>query len=86
MNERVNILGVPFDALTKEQALDVTSQLLGAGHGSEGNQFVFTENDAWEFNLKSKNYSGAGTYVVTAVSGDESAYVIDPLCVTSFIK
>ncbi len=80
------IVTVLFTTPGELQALDVTSQLLGAGHGSEGNQFVFTENDAWEFNLKSKNYSAPGTYVVTAVSGDESAYVIDPLCVTSFIK
>ena len=80
------LVEVIFTATEEVDAVDVSSEVLGGGHGSDGNQFEFTEDDIWQFNLKSKNYSGPGTYAVTVISGDESAYVIDPLCVTSFIK
>ncbi len=57
---------------------------LSAGKGDEGNQFVFSGNN-WDFNLQSKNFSGAGTYTITAVSGDPAEYVIDPICTATFI-
>ena len=57
-----------------------------AGHGSSGNQFVYTDEGIWQFNLKSKRFKGNGTYAVTALSGDEAEYTIDPLCVTSFSR
>ena len=57
---------------------------LSAGKGDEGNQFVFSGNN-WDFNLQSKNFSGTGTYTITAVSGDPIQYVIDPTCTATFV-
>ena len=65
-------------------AIDVTSDALPAGHGSEGNQFEFA-SDRWRFNLKTQNYSAAGTYTLSVVSGDSSEYVIAPNCEGSFV-
>ena len=66
-------------------AVNVSDYALSAGHGSEGNQFDFTEDGIWQFNLKSKNYSAEGTYLVFALFGDDTEYIIDPFCVTSFV-
>jgi len=57
---------------------------LSAGQGSDGNQFDFTDDDIWQFNLKSKGLA-SGTYLVTVTSGDSSEYTIDSTCETSFI-
>jgi hypothetical protein len=65
-------------------AEDVTDEALFAGQGTDGNQFVFTGSNL-QFNLKTKNYSSPGTYTITMVSGDETAYVIDPTCVAEFV-
>lgn len=70
---------------TGEDGMDVNDGVLSAGHGSDGNQFDFTDDDIWQFNLKSKNYSDPGTYEVSAISGDLEKYVIDSSCKTSFI-
>ncbi|MGA9574746.1 MAG: hypothetical protein WBS20_12455 [Lysobacterales bacterium] len=80
------VVKVEFFASTDGVAVDVSNDLLAAGHGTDGNQFEFTDNDIWQYNLKSNNYTAPGTYKVTVVSGDESEYVIDPNCETSFIK
>lgn len=61
-----------------------TGDLLSVGHGSDGNQFDFTDDEIWQFNLKSKGLA-PGTYEVTVDSGDIEEYVIDTSCVTSFI-
>jgi hypothetical protein len=66
------------------QDVDISDDALSSGQSSEGNQFVFTDDGIWQFNLKSKNYTASGEYMVTAVSGDETEYTIDPACVTSF--
>ena len=79
------VVEVIFNPAT-EDAYDVSNDVLSAGHGTDGNQFEFTNDGIWQFNLKSTNYSAEGTYDVTVVSGDDSEYVIDPSCVTSFIK
>jgi len=64
----------------------IEDEALYSGKGSDGNQFVYTDDGIWQFNLKSKNYNSSGTYYVTVDSGDESEYVIEePSCVTSFI-
>ncbi|MFT5140914.1 MAG: hypothetical protein ACI9CB_002579, partial [Rhodothermales bacterium] len=52
--------------------------------GSEGNQFELNDEGYWQFNLKSRNYSAEGSYMVTAISGDADEYIIDPSCVASF--
>lgn len=67
------------------EADDVSDDALPAGQGTEGNQFVFTDDFKWQFNLKTSNYSGPGTYTVIMESGDSSEYVIDPTCVTEFV-
>ena len=59
-------------------------ELLSAGKGDEGNQFVYT-GSKWGFNLQSKNFSGKGTYTITVVSGDPDEYSIAPTCRTTFI-
>ena len=64
---------------------DVTDEVLPAGLGDEGNQFVFTEDWKWQFNLKTKNYTAAGTYTITMESGDDTEYVIEPKCVAVFV-
>ena len=64
--------------------IDVTASALSSGAGSEGNQFDYVDEGNWQFNLKSSNYTAEGEYLVTAVSGDESEYTIDPACITSF--
>ena len=63
---------------------DVTNEALPAGAGTTGNQFEFV-NDGWQFNLKTKNYSAAGTYHVEMVSGDDSEYLVAPMCSGEFV-
>lgn len=58
-------------------AVDVTDQALAPGLGMEGNQFVYTTEGKWQFNLKTSNFTGKGTYTVTIVSGDVTKYSID---------
>ena len=58
---------------------------LPAGQGDEGNQFVFTDDGKWQFNLKTGNYTASGTYTMFMESGDISKYVFEPICETSFI-
>lgn len=65
--------------------VDVTESALPAGEGTEGNQFVFTEEGTWTFHLKTKNYSAPGTYTIYMDSGDDSEYVIDQQCQASFV-
>jgi hypothetical protein len=58
-------------------AVDVTDQALAPGQGMEGNQFVYTTEGKWQFNLKTSNFTGKGTYTVTIISGDVTKYSID---------
>lgn len=39
---------------------------------------------AWQYNLKTSNYTAPGTYTITIVSGDETEYRIDPSCEAAF--
>lgn len=79
------VVQVMFTSADGGDAVDVSAEALSSGHGTDGNQFDFTDDGIWQFNLKSRNYTAEGTYLVTAVSGDESEYTIDPSCVTSFV-
>jgi hypothetical protein len=63
---------------------DLSDEVLSSGKGSEGNQFELNDEGYWQFNLKSRNYSAEGSYMVTAISGDADEYIIDPSCVASF--
>ena len=77
------LVQVFFDG-DSEPAQDVSSDALSAGQGSEGNQFVFTGEGKWQFNLKTGNYTAPGTYAIYMESGDDTVYVIDPTCETGF--
>ncbi len=65
-------------------ATDVTDDALSAGQGTNGNEFEFN-NSKWAFNLQTKNYSAAGTYTVSMVSGDGDEYIIHPACEGTFV-
>lgn len=81
----VPVVQVLYDAGAGGEPVDVTEDVLSAGHGSEGNQFAFTEEGYWQFNLKTKNYSAPGTYIVQLETGDESEYVLESTCQTAFV-
>jgi hypothetical protein len=79
------VIQVMFDPGTGGDAEDVTDYALSAGQGTDGNQFEFSDGK-WQFNLKTKNYSAAGTYTITMVSGDKCEYVIgSPSCTATFV-
>jgi hypothetical protein len=84
-----NLLSSPILRITHSTdafviPVDVSEDALPAGLGTDGNEFVFTDEGYWQFNLKTKNYSAPGTYTIEAISGDEWQYRIDPNCVTIF--
>jgi hypothetical protein len=66
-----------------DSPIDVTDYALAVGLGTEGNEFVFTNDEKWQFNLKTSNYSANGIYKVSMVPGD--GYVIYPTCEASFV-
>jgi hypothetical protein len=68
-----------------EDANDVTEFALPAGMGTEGNEFVYNGDGEWQFNLKTSNYTAAGSYEITILSGDDSEYVIEPACSAIFV-
>jgi hypothetical protein len=79
------VVQVLYDSGLGGDPVDVTSEALSAGLGTEGNQFEFTDEGHWQFNLLTRNYTAPGTYIVTMESGDDSEYVLDPSCVTEFV-
>lgn len=79
------VVQVWFDSGGGGDALDVTGDVLSAGHGDDGNQFVFTDSEKWQFNLKTDSYSAPGSYTVLMETGDDSEYVFDPACLTIFV-
>jgi hypothetical protein len=50
---------------------------LSAGQGTDTNQFVFN-GARWVFNLQTKNFTGTGTYAITAVGGGGNVIVGGP--------
>lgn len=87
----LNIIAAPviqviYDSgLPGEEPEDVTEGALPAGQGTEGNEFVFTDEGKWQFNLKLTNYSAVGTYTVKMLSGDDKEYEIAPTCEAEFL-
>ena len=79
-----------FPRLTSSQngdPQDVTDDAYPVGWGTEGNEFEYNLADqVWQYNLRTKNNSAAGTYTITIVSGDESEYLIDRTCEAVFEK
>jgi hypothetical protein len=80
------VVMVMYTPTNEGEAEDVTDELLLAKKASSGNSFVYTQDLLWQFNLSSRNYTAKGTYLVTVLSGNEEEYVIDPSCVTSFVR
>ena len=78
------VIQVIFDSVIPTDPLDVTDEAYPAGAGSDGNQFEFLDGK-WHLNLKTKNYSAAGTYTTTMESGDTDEYLVDPTCTGSFV-
>jgi hypothetical protein len=79
------VIQVIFNSAVAGDSIDVTDEALYAGQGTDGNEFEFTYDLHWQFNLKTKNYTAAGTYTVTMESGDDSEYKVDPTCTAHFI-
>ena len=76
------VIQVLFIPETGGATVDVTEDALSAGKGTEGNQFEFI-GGKWQFNLKLRNYSAAGTYFVTMEPGS-GCYLINETCEASF--
>jgi hypothetical protein len=79
------VLQVIYNPAAEGEPEDVTDYALSAGEGTDGNQFVFTDEEKWQFNLKTKNYVAPGTYNITITSGDAEEYEIVSSCLASFI-
>ena len=67
------------------EADDVSGDALPAGHGTDGNQFVFDGNK-WRYNLKLRDLSANGLYTVFLESGNPGEYTINPVCSTQFAR
>jgi hypothetical protein len=81
------IVQVVFSSGSGGDPIDVSDHAYPAGWGTDGNQFEYNLADlVWQFNLKTKNYTGPGTYSITMVSGDDSEYIIDPACEAVFVR
>jgi len=68
-----------------DDPVDVSGDALPAGQGTDGNQFEYTSDGKWQFNLKTKNYSAAGSYIVYLASGDNAEYVVESTCQAVFV-
>jgi hypothetical protein len=79
------LIQVLFEGAGGEPTDDVSDDALPTGHGSDGNEFEFTDDGLWQYNLKSNNYSATGTYTISVRSGDEAEYTVDPTCESSFV-
>ena len=81
------VLQVTYQSATEDDPTDVSNEAFPAGWGTDGNEFEYNLADQiWQYNLKTKNYSAAGTYTITMVSGDDSEYIIDPTCTATFLR
>ena len=78
------VVQVNYSPVDSTDVIDVSDLALPAGALSEGNQFYYTDDGKWQFNLKTSNYTAPGTYTISMVSGDESEYVIDS-CSAQFV-
>lgn len=78
------VVQVMYDSGTDGAPVDVSMDALPAGLGMDGNMFVFTGSQ-WQFNLKTRNYTAPGTYMVGLVSGDTAEYGVAPICVAEFV-
>ena len=79
------IIQVTFEPSGGGDVIDVTDDALSAGKGTEGNQCYFdSAGSNWAYNLMTKNYTCAGTYTITVISGSP-CYSIANACTASFV-
>lgn len=80
------VISVMFNSGDGDGAVDVTDGTLAAGQGDDGNQFVYTDEGIWRFNLRTRNYSAPGMYSITMQSGNNDEYQIEfvSTCITQF--
>lgn len=78
------IIQVTYTSSTGGEAIPV-SDYAYVGMGSDGNAFEYNPTDeVWQFNLKTNNYTGPGTYTIMMKSGDETEYLVDT-CEAQFV-
>jgi dipeptidyl aminopeptidase/acylaminoacyl peptidase len=70
---------VEVDYVDSSGVPGAVEEVLYAGQGDEGNQFVYSDG-YWRFNLQTKNFSAYGTYTIKAKSGDTNSYTIQVPC------
>lgn len=79
------VLQVIFSSAFGASPIDVTENALAAGKSSEGNIFSYDSSGGrWKYNIKTSNYTAAGTYTVKIASGDSEEYSVQS-CETSFV-
>ena len=79
------VIQVIFEPSGGGGAIDVTDDALSAGKGTQGNQCYFdSAGGKWAYNLMTKNYTAAGTYTITVISGT-ACYSIATTCTASFM-
>lgn len=78
------VLRVIYVPASPGQVENVTQYALPAGLGTEDN-FAFTDEGTWQFNLSTSTYTASGTYTLRIQTGDSSEYVINPGCITRFV-
>lgn len=79
------VIQIMFESNPPEEYPLEAYDLLSIGHGTDGNVFVFTEDEKWQINVKVTKNTSPGTYTAYMVSGDEDEYVIDPTCQVEFV-
>ena len=87
------IVEVQFVPNPDSTPTDISGEVPPKGQATEGNEFIYSDEGNWEFNLDSANYSAPGEYKVSLRSGDESqyhvgadtGYLVNGRCTTSFI-
>lgn len=79
------VIMIDYYSNDSAEGTDVTEDALSAGSATDGNQFFLNDDNKWQYNLKTKNYSAAGLYVAKMVSGDANEYLISPTCESSFV-
>ncbi len=81
------VVQVVFQAAAGGDPVDVTGDAFPVGMGTDSNGFEYNPAEqVWQYNLKTKNHTAVGTYIVTIESGDPSEYRVDPSCSGTFIR
>ena len=79
------VIQVVFVPSSGGVSVNVTGDALAVGLRTKGNQFVFTDDEKFQYNLTTKNFSAPGTYEVSLVTGDAEEYVVQPACKGTFV-